>query len=239
LKPLSLAFAAAALSLAACSGSGESLSDKEFGRKVRAYLIANPEVLQEASQALAVKQQKQQLENFKKAVGRNRAAIERDPRDFVANPNGTITVTEFYDYNCGYCKLISPQIVQLIRENPDVRFVFKEYTIFGALSERAARAALLAKDNGRYVAVHAALMAEKPLTEAAIDRILTANGIDPARLSDPALTSRLNRQLADIQGLAMALGLEGTPAFVVGDTLIPGADMDALKQAISAERRRR
>ena len=236
MKPAALALVAALAlpALAACSGSGESMSDREFGRKVRNYLINNPEVLQEATIALQQKQAKEQMEAFKKAVARNRNEIERDARDFVANPNGKITVTEFYDYNCGYCKTISPEIVALIRENPDVRFVFKEYVIFGPVSERAARGALLAKANGRYLAVHQAFMAEKPLTAAAVDRILLANGVDLSRLEDPALA----RQIADIQGLAMSLGLQGTPAFVIGDTMVPGADMEAVRRAIAEARRR-
>ena len=237
--PLLALAAVLALPLAACSDGSASLSDQEFGRKVRAYLLEHPEVLQEVSQKLQEKQAAAAEKAFKQAVGKHRNALERDPRDYVANPNGRVTVVEFYDYNCSYCKLISPEIVALIRENPDVRFVFKEYTIFGELSERAARGALLARNSGRYVEVHRAMMAEKPLTDAAVDRILRANGVDPAKLDDPATVAPLNRQLADIQGLANALGLEGTPAFVIGDVLIPGADMNALRAAIADARRRR
>lgn len=227
-----------ALTLAACSQpSQESASDREFGQRVRAYLLAHPEVLEEATQALQVKRQKEQMAAAKAAITKYRDQVERDPRDFVANPNGRITVTEFYDYNCGYCKLVAPEMVALIRENPDVRFVFKEFVIFGPLSDRAAHAALLSKKNGRYVQVHSALMAEKPLTEAAIDRILRQNGLDPALLNDARALQPHLKHVADTGALAQRLGLEGTPAFIVGETLIPGADVPALKAAIAAAKR--
>ena len=79
----------------------------------------------------------------------------------VANPNGKVTVVEFYDYRCGFCKTITPQIAELIRSDPNVRFVFKEYPIFGDVSDRAAKAMIAAKDSGKYLELHKALMAEK------------------------------------------------------------------------------
>lgn len=240
MKLPSLALAALlALPLYACSDGSASLSDREFGRKVRAYLLEHPEVLQEMSDKLQEKQAARQMANFRKALAQHRDAVERDPRDFVANPGGRITVTEFYDYNCGYCKTISPEVVKLIRENPDIRFVFKEYQIFQEPSSlRGARAALLAKGSGRYVQIHQAMMAEKPLEPARIDAILRKNGVDPTPLDNPAAMAAIDRQLSDVQGLATALGIEGTPAFVIGDTLVPGADMAAVRAAIADARRR-
>lgn len=226
-----------ALPLAACSKPQESASDREFGQRVRAYLLAHPEVLEEVSVALQAKKQNEQLAAAKASIGRYRDRIERDPRDFVANPNGKITVTEFYDYNCGYCKLAAPEMVQLIRENPDVRFVFKEFVIFGALSDRAAHAALLSKQNGRYLQVHTALMAEKPLTAEAINRIMLQNGLNPALLDNASALQPHVKHVADNAALAQQLAIDGTPAFIVGDTLVPGADIPALKAAIAAAKR--
>ena len=96
----------------------------------------------------------------KTALPALRAALERDPRDFVANPDGKITVTEFYDYRCPHCINIAPKVVDLIQRHPDVRFVFKEMPIFGATSEHAARAALAAKAQGKdYVGLYEAICA--------------------------------------------------------------------------------
>ena len=108
-KPLA---AILVLALAAC---GEPKADEAFGQKVRAYLLEHPEVLQEAYEKLQVKQQQAALLSAAKALAENRQALENDPRDFVANPNGKITVVEFFDYNCGYCKLIAPEVLALVK----------------------------------------------------------------------------------------------------------------------------
>src|ERR1700744_3097171 len=133
----SLTLIACAVALAACDRS-----DKAFDDRVHAYLLKHPEGIQEAADALQKKQQIRAAAMTEAAIGQSRAALERDPRDFVANPNGKITVTEFYDYRCPHCIAMAPKIVALIRARPDVRFVFKEMPIFGAESERAAAGAL-------------------------------------------------------------------------------------------------
>ena len=227
-KPLA---AILVLSLAAC---GEPKADEAFGKKVRAYLLENPEVLQEAYERLQVKQQQQAMVQASKAIVDNRKALENDPRDFVANPNGKITVVEFFDYNCGYCKLIAPEVMALIQANPDVRFVFKDMTIFGPASEYAAAGAELAKPAGKYLAVHREFMAEKPLEDDDVARILTLNGISPGAARERQRSAEQRRYLEDQHKLAASLGIQGTPAFVVGDLMIPGADPLALKQAIAA-----
>lgn len=237
LKPLAIAAILALAPLAACS---ESVSDLQFNAKVRAYLLEHPEVLQEAMTRLEQKQRAAALKAATEGIKRHRARIERDSRDFVANPNGAITVTEFYDYNCGYCKIISPDVMKLIRENPDVRFVFKEFHIFDQPSSlRGARGALLARNSGKYLQVHSELMAEKPLQPAQVDAILRRNGVDPTPLDSPTAMAAIDRQLLDIQKLAADLRIEGTPGFIVGDVLIPSADMEAVRAAIVQARARR
>ena len=229
-RPLALAAASlAALSLIAC---GPAKPDKAFGEKVHAYLLANPEVLMEVSAKLQEKQAGQAAEKAKDVIGKYRQALERDPRDFVANPNGSITVVEFFDYRCGYCKLAAPQVVALIQQNPDVRFVFKDFVIFGHDSEVAARMVLGAKDQGKTIALHQRLMAEKSLDAAAVIRIAGEVGIDVAKAQAVATNANTTQHLADTHALAEALAIEGTPAFFVGDKMIAGADMEALKLAI-------
>lgn len=221
----------ALLTLAAC---GEPKADEAFGKKVRAYLLEHPEVLQEAYERLQVKQQEQSLLAASKAIEANKKALENDPRDFVANPNGKITVVEFFDYNCGYCKLIAPEVLALARANPDVRFVFKDMTIFGEASEYAAAGAELTKANGKFLDVHREFMAEKPLEDDDVARILTLHGVSPAAARERQQSAEQRKYLEDQHQLAAALGIQGTPAFVVGDVMIPGADPLALKQAIAA-----
>ena len=211
-------------------------SDDAFGEKVRAYLLENPEVLLEVSAKLEQKQATKAAEAGRKAIGQYRQALERDPRDFVANPNGSITVTEFYDYRCGYCRVAAPEVLKLITENPDVRFVFKDFVIFGRESEAAARLMLGAREQGKTLQLHKALMAEKSLDEAGAYRIAAGLGIDVARARSAGAKPAVTQHLADTYGLAQSLAIAGTPAFIIGDTIIPGADMQAVKLAIANAR---
>jgi protein-disulfide isomerase len=194
-------------------------------------------VIQEAIAKLQEKQEAQAQSAAKLAIAQNRKAIEQDPRDYVANPAGKITVTEFYDYRCPHCANVAAAVVQLIQTNPDVRVVFKEFPIFGPVSERAAAGAIAVKKaGGDYLGVYHAFMNARPLDPAAIDRILQAHGVDPAKLDQDDLKAAATQQLTDVRNLAIALNIEGTPAFIVGDTLIPGEDMAAVTAAIQKAR---
>jgi protein-disulfide isomerase len=224
---------AVALVLAGC----QKQSDEAFNKRVHDYLVTHPEVLQEAYEALQVKQEKAKLAQAQQAIQKYRQQLEHDPRDFVANPNGKITVVEFFDYNCGYCKAIAPEVLAIARSEPDVRFVFKDFTIFGEASEYAAASADLAKPTGKYMAIYQEFMAQKPLTDDGVKRILADNGVDPDVARVHQQNANEKRRLEDTHNLAVALGIEGTPAFVVGDTLIPGADPQALTQAIAAAKK--
>lgn len=225
--------AIAGLTLAGCN---EAKPDKAFGEKVRAYLLEHPEVLMEASQKLQEKQAQQQAVSAGKAIGQLRLAIERDPRDVVINPNGSLTVTEFFDYRCGYCRHAAPEIVKLVQENPDIRLVLKDFVIFGNDSEAAARLMLGAKDQGKSLELYKALMAENALDASGALRIAKGLGIDLEKAKATGESQAVTQHLADTETLAKTLQLSGTPAFIVGDTLIPGADMNALKLAINQTR---
>ena len=230
---LAVPLAIASLTLAGCD---KTKSDKEFGDKVRAYLLEHPEVLVEASNKLQQKQAAQQAASAQKAIGQYRQAIERDPRDVVINPAGSITVTEFFDYRCGYCRHAAPEIVELVQKNPDIRLVLKDFVIFGRDSEAAARLALGAKDQGKSLELYKALMAENALDASSALRIAKGLGIDLDKAKAAGESQAVTQHLADTDALARTLALQGTPAFIVGDTLIPGADINALKLAIEQQR---
>ena len=225
-----LAGLAATLTLSAC----QKTPDAAFGQKVHAYLMAHPEVIREAAVKLNESDRLAALKASTDSLEKYRGQLERDPRDFVANPGGRITVVEFFDYRCGYCKLAAPDVLKLIEENPDVRFVFKEFPIFGAVSDTAAKLALTPAAKAKGLDLYRGWMTEKALDDAALDRQLTALGIDPAATRVAAQTPPIARQLLDTRTLAGALKIEGTPAFIVGQTMIPGADMAALRAAIAA-----
>lgn len=220
--------ASALLALAGC----QKADDAAFGQRVRSYLLAHPEVLEEMIHKLDEKKQAQADAAVKAAIGKYRAQLERDPRDFVANPGGKYTVVEFFDYRCSYCKLAAPEVLKLIAANPDVRFVFKELPIFGGPSTAAAKVALTPGGKAKSLALYRDFMADKALDEAAIDRHLSAAGIDPAAARAQGEDPAIQDQLKDVADLAAALDIKGTPAFLIGDRMIPGADMAALKAAI-------
>jgi protein-disulfide isomerase len=228
----------AALALAAALGlSGcQKADDAAFGQRVRAYLLAHPEVLEEVSVKLQEKARLDRSKQAQAAIEKYRSQLERDPRDFVANPAGKVTVVEFFDYNCAYCKTVAPEVVKLIQENPDVRFVFKEFAFQTEHSIEAAKIALTPAGKQGGVALYANLMAQKPLNQAAIDRSLQAAGVDVAAARRAARDPAIERQLLDVHALASALDIEGTPGFVVGKHIIPGADIDALRAAITEAR---
>jgi protein-disulfide isomerase len=230
--PRVLAALALALSLTAC----QKADDAVFGQRVHAYLMAHPEVIREAADKLAENERLATVKASTDAIGKNRNQLEHDPRDFVANPDGKITVVEFFDYRCGYCKLAAPQVVSLIEQNPDVRFVFKEFPIFGEVSDSAAKVALTSEGKAKGVELYKGLMGEKALDEAGLDRHLAAIGVNPAAARKDAQEPLIARQILDTHALAEALKIDGTPSFIVGNTLIPGADIPALKAAIAKAR---
>ncbi len=203
-------------------------NDAAFGQRVRAYLLAHPEVIQESAQRLEAKLASDEVATQRRAqalLPRLRAAVERDPADFVANPNGRVTVTEFYDYRCPHCVNAAPKVLALVHAHPEVRFVFKEMPIFGPISEHAARAALAVKAaGGDYLAVYGQLMATRPLTDETIDQIAHRAGAIEIPTVQPhlAATAALFNQLA----------LGGTPAFIIGDEIVYGEDMDQVATAL-------
>jgi protein-disulfide isomerase len=234
---------AAALGLAACQ---QAESQSTFDARVRAYLMAHPDDLRKA---LANMQAKEDADAEKAEAAADvkaraalpalRAALERDPRDFVANPNGKVTVTEFYDYRCPHCINIAPKVVSLIRSNPNVRFVFKEMPIFGSTSDHAARAALAAKAQGKdYVGLYEAFMSARPLTDEEVDRLASAKGVNLTELGSSATLAKDQAQLDDVAKLAAKLSIDGTPGFIVGDTIVHGDDADALTAAIAAAQKK-
>jgi protein-disulfide isomerase len=218
----------AAVALAACHKE-----DDAFGQRVHAYLMAHPEVIREAAAKLQEKEQAEAAKASTDAIAKFRARIERDPRDVVINPNGKITVTEFFDYRCGYCKLAAPQVLQLLKDDPDIRFVFKEFPIFGSVSDTAAKIALTPQAKPKALQLYQGWMSQQALDDDSLDAQLKAVGVDPAQARQAAADPAIARQLLDTRTLASALRIEGTPAFVVGDTLVPGADMGSLRAAIA------
>lgn len=206
-------------------------------RAVRSYLEQNPDVLIAANEDYQRKMIADERARVEAQIPQFRDALERDPRDPVYNPDGEITVVEFFDYNCGFCRRSMPEIMDLMEQNDDIRFVFKEYPILSEESRVAAALALGVDDPDAYFELHQRFYATQQLTGSEIGRAVEDVGLDPDALAEAASTPEIARQLQDIGALARTLGVDGTPTFVVGNRMVIGADIEALKAAIEEARR--
>lgn len=226
-----LIIATAALGLGACEPMTEA--------RVKAYLMENPERLEVIAREVQIEAQARALAEAEARIPAVREALEHDPRDHVANPGGSITVVEFFDYQCGYCKRAMPALMDMIESNPDVRFVFKEFPILSNEARVAAAVALAAKSEGQYLMVHQKLYASPTLDGQQINRILVEEGLDPAAMAEVASSAAVADHLADIRELATTIGFgNATPTFIVDGKIVLGANMEALTAAIAAARAR-
>jgi protein-disulfide isomerase len=230
------------------AGCTRAADNDPFGAKVREYLLKHPEVIEEAveklqakREAAAVAEAEKALESGKQALHKEaslRQQLERDPRDFVHNPDGKITVTEFFDYRCAHCINATPKVMQILKDNPDVRFVFKEMPIFGDTSEHAARAAIAVKNSGGdYLDLYRTFMTTRGLNDEQVDKIARSHGVDPEKTERGPLREKADSQIAEVHELAKKLSVGGTPTFIIGDVIVPGEDMDAVKAAIATARK--
>ena len=201
------------------------------GADVRTYLLAHPEVIPEAMQKL-------QERESGKSVAANRAAIETPFGDaFAGNPRGDVTLVEYYDYNCGYCRASLPAIRRLVAADPKLRVVFRELPILAPTSRDAARMSLLAAAQGKFARFHDALYGGGRVSAESIAAAARTAGVDTARL--PALAPRLDAEIATNLDTAGKLGMTGTPSWVVGDRVLSGAlPVEELEKAIAAARAR-
>lgn len=192
---------------------------------IREYLLTNPELLREVIAALG-EREKLAAEGRRQTLMKElRPLLERNPDDPVmGNPDGAITIVEFFDYQCGYCKTVKPTLAKILAGNPDVRVVMKEFPILGEPSVIAARAALAARQQGKYAALHDALMAFRGrLGEENILEIAAKAGLDIEKLKADMQAPAVEEAIRRNYQLAEQLEISGTPAFIIGDALAPGA----------------
>ncbi|HEX7549968.1 MAG TPA: DsbA family protein [Candidatus Methylomirabilis sp.] len=221
--------------------SPEAARRQEIETVVREYLRAHPEVVTEALQEMERREQEAQRKRAAEAVRAHLAELTQDPGSPVGgNPQGTVTIVEFFDYQCGYCKGEAVELKKLLQVDPDIRFVYKDLPILGPVSTFAARAALAAQQQGKHEVLHAALMAaSERLTEQGVLQIAAQVGLDAARLEKDMADPAVAETLARVARLGEALGIRGTPALIVGMELVPGAaDLDALKRLVAQARKK-
>jgi protein-disulfide isomerase len=229
------AAATAVAGAATASPAGKDFSAdqrKEIEKIVKNYLITNPEIFLEAQNALEAKMEKEQAEKLKVAIAENAKDIYRDPKaDLAGNPNGDITVVEFFDYNCGYCKRGLHDVIKLVEKDPNVRVVFKELPILSKGSEEASRVAIASGKQGKYWDVHKAMLEAKGvMNEANALAIATKLGLDIEKLKKDMASPEVEAEIKKSEALAKKMGVNGTPHFLVGDRAIPGAPEDLFDQ---------
>lgn len=208
---------------------------------VRDYLRRHPEVVIEAIQAFEERRRAEARERASRVVAERRDALVRDPASPAAgNPQGDVTVVQFFDYQCRYCKSVAGAVRTLLAEDRSVRLVYKELPVLGPDSTVAAQAALAANAQGRYVAFHDALMAlEGRPTLEAIRRVARQVGLDAARLEREMKAPAIQAALRANQALAREIGITGTPAFVIGAEVVPGAvPLERLRELVARARAR-
>jgi len=207
---------------------------------VRDYILSNPEIIVEALRGFEERQRLADVERAQRRITESRDDLQNDPSDPIGgNPDGDVTVVEFFDYQCPYCKVVAPRLTQLLQDDSDIRFVYKEWPILGPVSDIAARAALAARMQGDYVAFHDRLMtASGRLTEESIFRAAEELGFDIQQLRRDMAAPEIDEIIRRNRALADRLGISGTPAFVIGDVFVPGAIGLAELRALVEQSRR-
>jgi protein-disulfide isomerase len=238
---------AAVVGLATFAGAGGAafaesgaLDKAAVEKVVHDYLIANPEVLVEAMTVLRERQQQAEAADRQVALKDHKAALYQDASTPVAgDPKGDVTVIEFFDYACPYCKQVALDLQKLLKADAHVRLLYKEYPVLGPNSLLAAKAALAARLQGKYVEFHNALMSTRgQFNEEVLMRVAGTVGLDTAKLKTDMATPAIEAALKGNRELADALTIHGTPAFIIGGSVYPGAmDLDALKQLVAAARK--
>lgn len=232
------ALPASALDLAKMTDSEKT----EFGAAVREYLMANPEVLVEAINGMEERRVENESKNDTLLVQTNKDAIFNDGHSWVGgNPDGDITMVEFVDYRCGYCKKVNPELEELVSKDGNIRFIIKEFPILTAESEMAARFSVAVQQVSgpdAYKKVHDGLMAlNGPVNLESLSKLAKEHGVDPKPVIDSMNGEEVMTVLRANKQLAQAMNIQGTPTFIIeGEMLrgIPQSGMAAVVEQIRA-----
>jgi protein-disulfide isomerase len=231
---------AVATGLPALAQSFSAEQKQALEEMIRAYILKNPEIIRDAVEALQAKEQQSADARRSQALAQLQDELVADATSPVlGNPSGDVTIVEFFDYRCPYCKRTDPIVEQLVKEDGRIRRVMKEFPILGPESLYASRVALAARNQGKYEPMQKALISAKgALDKETVLRIAKEVGVDVDRLKrdihDPAIEQILKKN----RDLAGALEITGTPAFVIGREFVPGAaELDTFKAIVARARK--
>lgn len=241
-RALSLAGALTLAGAAAAEAPFTPEQRREIGEVVRDYLLKNPELLKDVMVELERREGEAQRASQKAALDRSREALLNSGRDVVAgNPKGDVTVVEFFDYNCGYCKRAMTDLQALIKSDPKLRLVLKDFPVLGPDSVEASRVGLAAMKQlspARQFEYHARLMETRARVNGERATALAKEmGLDLARLQKDLEGAEVKQTIQDNVVLGDKLGLTGTPAFVIGDEVISGAvGLEPMRKTVAGVR---
>jgi protein-disulfide isomerase len=213
---------------------------QEIEAIIHDYLMHNPDVLIEALRGAEDKLNREADAKATTVLSDRQAEIFDDAATPVGgNPHGDVTIVEFFDYRCPYCKQVLPSLQTLLNEDHKLRFVYKEMPVLGPQSVTAAHAALAAQRQGKYEAFHNAMMATKgQITDETVYKVAGSVGLDVDRLKQDMSAPEIGQSLKTNLALADALNIRGTPGFIVGKHIVPGAvDLDSLRNMIADARK--
>ena len=208
-------------------------------QQISQYLKDHPEEVMASLKLAQANAEKQKEADAQLAVAEQQDQIFNNPADpVIGNVNGDVTVVEFFDYRCPYCKRVSDSLTTLVKDDPNIKVVYKEFPILGPESMVAAKIALAAHRQGKYEQVHTAFMAHKgSFEQSALLDLAASVGADPAKLASDMQDPAIHGQLQAIESLASALGITGTPGFLFGKQLVPRAvSLDDMKKFVAAAR---
>ncbi len=207
---------------------------------VRQYILDNPEIIAEAIERLQARERLAREEAQNNALKLSAAQIYDNPlTPEHGNPKGDAVVVEFFDYQCGFCKRVFPTFMKVMKSDKNLRVIWKELPILGPVSRFAARAAMASAKQGKYFDYHVALMSLRGhLTEKRVMETANKIGLDVKRLVKDMAAPQIERYLDETLQLAEALGITGTPAFLIGNRLVPGAiGEDQMRRMIAESRK--
>lgn len=213
-----------ALLPAAAQQSVEEPARPSIETIVREYILQHPEVIIESMQLYKAREQTSQNEQSQEALSTSLRDLQQDPSSPVTGMAGGVTIVEFFDYRCGYCKRAEGTIQKLMADHPDIRVAFKEFPILGPESTLAAKAGLAAHQQGGYLKFHQALMTlTGPITMDAITELAGKQGLNVSKLKTDMESPEVQAILARNHDLGHKVGVRSTPSFVIGSELVSGA----------------
>lgn len=232
------ALVTSAVLLAAPVAAQEFTQDQIKALAIQA-ILENPQVVMEAVAILQEQEDAAKAEQSASLLSSRRDVLERDPNaPVLGNIEGDVTIVEFFDYNCPYCKRVKPEIQALLANDPNVRLVYREWPILGEGSVFAARAALASRNQGKYEEFHWAMMGlQGRAEEASVLKVAADIGLDIDQLRADMGAPEIDEHIQTSVELTSALGFSGTPSFVIGDALVPGLVNTAqLEEFVAAAR---